>query len=302
MPDEHFLAEWKKRSTLVCKPCWELKYCPYGPLVEQSPILRPLRAAALEHHNYLLDCLESGFVGYSGPLSDAQRERLERRLALHEEDPTQYATHVAYHLAAETAFAESAANGEATTDVLDGPLPPIHRYRVPFPFQKETDETVEIEVPADVRNSVDEELTGIRQALASGVVDNRKPLDDARRAWFEKQVASFNPSDYPEEIPGVVSDSSCNIFGHICPIVYVGEDISETSDARRRGRYIPFAVKMRVVRRDTHTCQQCTKHLRDDEVEFDHVIPVAKGGSSEEYNIRLTCFACNRNKSDTVEL
>lgn len=21
----------------VCKPCWELKYCPYGPLVEMFP-------------------------------------------------------------------------------------------------------------------------------------------------------------------------------------------------------------------------------------------------------------------------
>jgi hypothetical protein len=22
-----------------CNPCWELKYCPYGPLVELSPLL-----------------------------------------------------------------------------------------------------------------------------------------------------------------------------------------------------------------------------------------------------------------------
>jgi hypothetical protein len=29
---------WKKRVKAVCKPCWELKYCPYGPLVEQFPL------------------------------------------------------------------------------------------------------------------------------------------------------------------------------------------------------------------------------------------------------------------------
>lgn len=34
---------WKERSEgsyigAVCKPCWELNYCPYGPLVEQFPI------------------------------------------------------------------------------------------------------------------------------------------------------------------------------------------------------------------------------------------------------------------------
>jgi hypothetical protein len=29
---------WEKRVKAVCKPCWEIKYCPYGPLVEQFPI------------------------------------------------------------------------------------------------------------------------------------------------------------------------------------------------------------------------------------------------------------------------
>lgn len=30
--------DWDKRIKRVCKPCWELKYCPYGPLVEQFPL------------------------------------------------------------------------------------------------------------------------------------------------------------------------------------------------------------------------------------------------------------------------
>lgn len=28
---------WDRRVKAVCKPCWELKYCPYGPLVEEFP-------------------------------------------------------------------------------------------------------------------------------------------------------------------------------------------------------------------------------------------------------------------------
>jgi len=28
----------KKRVKAVCKPCWEIKYCPYGPLVEEFPL------------------------------------------------------------------------------------------------------------------------------------------------------------------------------------------------------------------------------------------------------------------------
>lgn len=29
---------WNKRVKAVCKPCWEIKYCPYGSLVEYFPI------------------------------------------------------------------------------------------------------------------------------------------------------------------------------------------------------------------------------------------------------------------------
>jgi hypothetical protein len=29
---------WDRRVQAVCKPCWELKYCPYGPLVEEFPV------------------------------------------------------------------------------------------------------------------------------------------------------------------------------------------------------------------------------------------------------------------------
>jgi len=29
---------WDSRIKAVCKPCWELKYCPYGPLVEGFPL------------------------------------------------------------------------------------------------------------------------------------------------------------------------------------------------------------------------------------------------------------------------
>ncbi|MDO8684165.1 MAG: HNH endonuclease signature motif containing protein [Armatimonadota bacterium] len=30
--------DWPRRVKAVCKPCWELNYCPYGPLVEDFPL------------------------------------------------------------------------------------------------------------------------------------------------------------------------------------------------------------------------------------------------------------------------
>ena len=193
-PDIEVFRQWKKAVTLVCKPCWELRYCPYGSLVEQFPLLPPTRASAIKHNEYLKECLRTGNM----------------------------------------------ANGQ--------------------------------------------------------------PLDEMRKKAFKKDVRSFDPDDYPENIPPEIADMACNIFGHICPVVFTGEMYTETSEVRRHGRYIPFKTKIRVVRRDNYTCQHCGKHLRDDEVEFDHMIPYAKGGSSEEHNLRLTCHDCNQDKSDKIEI
>lgn len=303
MPDAEFLKDWKGRSTQVCKPCWELKYCPYGPFVEQSPLLPPLRTESLKHHKYLVSCLESGMIGECGPLSESARGAYEQLLEMYEVDTVAFARYVARKLGNEAMFVVAEANEESVKDVFGiGPLPPIHKYKAPFPFQKEAESEDDFDIPVGLQVEIDKELASLREALSSGQHNRRRPLDATRRAWFEKMVAEFNYEALPEEIPNVVTDMACNIFGHICPVVFVGENISETSEERRRGRYIPFHIKMRVVRRDNHTCQECGKHLLDDEVEFDHIIPLAKGGSTEEHNIRLTCYDCNRGKRDSVEL
>lgn len=58
-------------------------------------------------------------------------------------------------------------------------------------------------------------------------------------------------------------------------------------------RYIKNETKTKVLIRDNHKCQSCdsTKNL-----EFDHIIPVSKGGSSEADNLQLLCRSCNRSK------
>jgi len=192
--DKSILKTIREKKKIACKPCWELKYCPYGPVVEEFPLLPPVLDHAIAHNEYLENCLKTGLL----------------------------------------------ANGE--------------------------------------------------------------PLDKERKKYFKECLAEFKLNDYPKEIHPEIEELQCNVFGHICPVYFVAEPFTETEQERRRGRYIPFEIKMRVVRRDNYTCQVCGKHLKDNEVEFDHIIPVAKGGSSEEHNIRLTCFDCNREKSDRVEI
>jgi len=192
--DEKVLKAVKDKKRIACKPCWELKYCPYGPLVEQFPLIPPLLNEVIEHNQYLQECLDTGF------LEDGRR------------------------------------------------------------------------------------------------------LNKENRFLFEKELQEFDPNNYIKNLDPEIQELQCNVFGHICPVYFVAEPFTETEQERRRGRYIPFDIKMRVVRRDNYTCQICGKHLKDNEVEFDHIIPISKGGSSEEHNIRLTCFECNREKSNNVEL
>jgi HNH endonuclease len=143
----------------------------------------------------------------------------------------------------------------------------------------------------------------VDRALATGFYDATRPMDDIRRALIEDKLKErLDPEELPDHVPTIFLEASCNRLGCICPVFFAAEELNETQKRRRRGRYIPFKTKMRVVRRDNHTCQHCGIHLRDDEIEFDHIIPISKGGSSDEHNIRLTCYDCNRDKSDKFAL
>ena len=120
--DSEFIEQWKKLTIKARKPCWDLNYCPYGKLVEQFPLLPPLRESAITHNKYIKGCLEKGILG---------------------------------------------------------------------------------------------------------IEPNVKPLNEKTRKIFEKEVKEFDLADYPEEVPSDISEWSCEIFGHICPVVFSAENVAE---------------------------------------------------------------------------
>jgi len=64
-----------------------------------------------------------------------------------------------------------------------------------------------------------------------------------------------------------------------------------------RREAISEEVRIFVWRRDSGQCVRCGSQER---LEFDHVIPVSKGGSNTERNIQLLCEVCNRKKGDSL--
>ena len=76
-------------------------------------------------------------------------------------------------------------------------------------------------------------------------------------------------------------------------------DITDTVTkiTKQRREIIPQDVKNKVWQRDNGVCVQCGSN---EKLEFDHIIPVIKGGSSTYRNIQLLCESCNRKKHDKI--
>jgi hypothetical protein len=69
---------------------------------------------------------------------------------------------------------------------------------------------------------------------------------------------------------------------------------NESSVSRER---IPTEVRRAVWIRYQGMCARCKSRER---LEYDHIVPLARGGSNTERNIELLCEVCNRAKSDAI--
>lgn len=73
------------------------------------------------------------------------------------------------------------------------------------------------------------------------------------------------------------------------------QDSSEDENDRKP---IPAEVRREVWRRDGGACVKCGSRRN---LEYDHIVPVSKGGSNTARNIELLCETCNRSKSDSIQ-
>lgn len=71
----------------------------------------------------------------------------------------------------------------------------------------------------------------------------------------------------------------------------------EQLDSKARRQPIPQDVKVLVWQRDGGRCVECGSQ---ENLEYDHVIPLAMGGSTTDRNPQLLCEICNRRKGATL--
>jgi len=72
----------------------------------------------------------------------------------------------------------------------------------------------------------------------------------------------------------------------------------DKTEAEQTRQAIRSEVRREVWRRDQGRCVRCGSR---ENLEYDHIIPVSKGGSNTARNIELLCENCNRSKSDSVQ-
>ena len=64
---------------------------------------------------------------------------------------------------------------------------------------------------------------------------------------------------------------------------------------------IPLRDRWSVLKRDNYRCTRCGANPSSDhavELEVDHIIPIARGGSNEIKNLQTLCWKCNQGKKD----
>jgi len=73
--------------------------------------------------------------------------------------------------------------------------------------------------------------------------------------------------------------------------------VTSTELNSNRRELIPEAVRSEVWNRDDGQCVKCGSN---ENLEFDHIIPVSKGGANTVRNIQLLCEKCNRGKGASI--
>ena len=65
------------------------------------------------------------------------------------------------------------------------------------------------------------------------------------------------------------------------------------TDEVRERRRVTSDVRLRIFERDGYECRSCEANSS---LEIDHVIPISRGGSSDDDNLQVLCASCNRSK------
>ena len=60
----------------------------------------------------------------------------------------------------------------------------------------------------------------------------------------------------------------------------------------------PANIRLQILKRDDYRCVLCGATSKDDKLHVDHIVPIDRGGITEERNLRVLCRKCNLGKKN----
>ncbi len=106
-----------------------MKYCPYGPFVEQSPHLPPTRQSAIEHNEHLKSILETGQIGDATPIDETQSAEYSELLTLAKKNPQILANKVELDHFMENIIERAQIENKDILEYLKPPLSNFETYK-----------------------------------------------------------------------------------------------------------------------------------------------------------------------------
>jgi len=93
-----------------------------------------------------------------------------------------------------------------------------------------------------------------------------------------------------EQLIGATDSVDLSAFADFVAFAEVEDHTYEDRFAKRR---IPDPMRAEVLLRDGARCRRCRTTVN---LEVDHIVPLSKGGKTEEANLQTLCRRCNRRK------
>lgn len=102
------------------------------------------------------------------------------------------------------------------------------------------------------------------------------------------------------------------VFGHdcSCAIIQAEEEskkqevieIAPIKEPRKGSRRCTFkqAIRLKIYQRSSGVCYLCGETLTIEEFTIDHVLPLSKGGTNRQKNLRAAHEKCNYDKADKI--
>lgn len=82
-------------------------------------------------------------------------------------------------------------------------------------------------------------------------------------------------------------------------INYLNDNIKRRKSAAGQRALMTPKLREAIKKRDNYTCKHCGNSTSNEPnllLEIDHIVPIAKGGLTEESNLQTLCWKCNRTK------